>query len=399
MGILKEYARRGGEFVYHYQPIITTEEGGVVAVEALVRYREPDGTLVPPGKFIPQMEEDGSIEQFTRDHFPQLVDAIEQLQTIHPGLMLSFNLSSQSLRRKDCARYLLEVMAQKGVSPRLLQLEVLETGILQQEASVEQNVRLLADAGMSVAMDDYGTGYSSIDTLSLWPFKVIKLDRALIGRMSDSIKATTIVEATIQMAHKLGITVVAEGVETETQYRFLSSAGCDRLQGFWIARPMSVEMLETFITERQEHLYHGRPPLGLIVQAQMDHLEWRRQLLQELQSIRFERESGEPRVAHVLPEQNHHHCRFGRWYYGADQEYTDWPEFQALRAPHREFHQFAERLLTQVQQGARGEALESILHEMDRKTAEMIELLQQLEIRTFMHSVARGEDEGDKAYQ
>ncbi|MBT3309662.1 MAG: EAL domain-containing protein [Gammaproteobacteria bacterium] len=393
MGVLEEFSKERGTFIYHFQPIISSDHGRIVDVEALVRFQEKDGTLVPPGAFIPQMEADGSIEGFTRDHFPQLVTAIQQLRQYVPTLRLSFNLASQSLKKSDCSNFLLDELKRQGVPADALQMEILETGVLQQDERVEGNIRKLADAGMAVAMDDYGTGYSSIDTLSLWPFSSIKLDRNLIGRMAESQKATTIVEASIRMAHQLGISVVAEGIETETQYRFLTSAGCDKLQGFWIARPMPIDQLIHFIEENQSHLYQGRPPIGLIIQAQMDHLEWRRQLLQELQSIRFERKSGEPRVAHRLPEPNHRLCRFGRWYYSVDEDYIKWSEFKALREPHREFHQSADQLLDMVRRGDRSDDLEQLLLEMDRKTAEMIELLQQLEIRSFMESITREQDE------
>ena len=379
-----------GEFVYHYQPIISTDHGHVCDVEALVRFQKRDGTLVPPVKFIPQMEEDGSIDAFSRQLFPDLIRAIARLSKLSPVLRLSFNLSAQSLEHEDLSDFLLQVLDQESVSPRSMQLEILESGVLQQNPVVEQNLRDLAEQGMSIAMDDYGTGYSSIDTLSLWPFGVIKLDRMLVNRMVGSQKATTIVEASIHMAHKLGIQMVAEGVETQSMFRFLTSTGCDKIQGYWIARPMPLDEVEHFIRDNRSHACQT-PPVGLIMQAQMDHLEWRRQLMQELQSIQFEIESGEERVAHRLPELSHHHCRFGRWYYSANEAYTQWPQFEALREPHREFHQFAEQLIEGVKQGHKGAELEGLLQELDRKTIRMIELLQQLEMKAFIEFGAKPE--------
>ncbi|MBT7309021.1 MAG: EAL domain-containing protein [Gammaproteobacteria bacterium] len=245
---------------------------------------------------------------------------------------------------------------------------------------------------MVIAMDDYGTGYSSIDTLSLWPFSTIKLDRNLIKRMTESKKATTIVDTSIKMAHLLGIGVVAEGIETQTQARFLGSAGCDKLQGYWIGRPMPMDEVIVFI-EKKRGCAVQTPPIGLIMQAQIDHLEWRRQLLQELESIEFERECGEPRIDHLLPELSHHHCRFGRWYYSVDESYTKWKEFEALRDPHREFHKLSARLINMVKQGRRSSGLIDLLIEMDNKTIEMVGLLQRLEMRSFLQTREVGEDE------
>ncbi len=380
-----DFSEEQGEFVFHYQPIISTDHGQVSDLEALVRFQRRDGTLVPPSEFIPQMEADGSISAFTRTQFPRLVRALRQFQQTVPEMRLAFNMAAQSLLEPDCATFILDSLEREEIAPRYMQLEVLETGILQRDRQVEESLRRLAEAGMQIAMDDYGTGYSSIDTLSLWPFTTIKIDRNLVRRMSESEKATTIVETSIQMAHQLGIVVVAEGIEKESQYHFLASAGCDKLQGFWIGRPMPMEEVVAFIEDRKSYL-HKVPPIGLIIQAQIDHLAWRRQLLQELGSIRLEQEKGESRIMHRLPELDHHHCRFGRWFYSArDEEYTRWPEFEALREPHRTFHQLAEKLITEIRQG---EEVESLLSEMDRITIEIVELLQKLEVRSFLHSEA-----------
>jgi hypothetical protein len=190
----------------------------------------------------------------------------------------------------------------------------------------------------------------------------------------------------------LGITVVAEGIEHQAQYRFLTSSGCDKLQGFWIARPMPMEHAVKFVQDKQSK-HDQCPPVGLIMQAQMDHLEWRRRLIQELESIQFESESGQPRVAHRTPELNHHHCRFGGWYYSSDESYTEWEEFQALRQPHREFHQLANQLISHVKEGKKDSRLMALLAEMDEKTIEMVILLQRLEMRSFLFNESGGASE------
>ncbi|HIJ24594.1 MAG: EAL domain-containing protein [Gammaproteobacteria bacterium] len=383
---------KNGQFIYYFQPIISTDRGRVSDLEALVRFETEDGEIIAPGAFIPQMEAEGSIDLFTRLYFPLLVQSARSFCEIDPQLRLSFNLSSQSLQIEDCAAFLLQVLDQQEVKPSSMQLEVLETGLLQQNQIVEENLKRLSAAGMIIAMDDYGTGYSSIDTLSLWPFSSIKLDRDLIKRMLNSQKATTIVETSILMAHQLGITVVAEGIEHQAQYRFLTSSGCDKLQGFWIARPMPMEHAVKFVQDKQSK-HDQCPPVGLIMQAQMDHLEWRRRLIQELESIQFESESGQPRVAHRTPELNHHHCRFGGWYYSSDESYTEWEEFQALRQPHREFHQLANQLISHVKEGKKDSRLMALLAEMDEKTIEMVILLQRLEMRSFLFNESGGASE------
>jgi EAL domain-containing protein (putative c-di-GMP-specific phosphodiesterase class I) len=130
-----------GEFIYYFQPIISTDHGRVSDVEALVRFQQKDGTLIPPMAFIPQMESDGTIDRFTRRYFPLLVEAIRQLRTISPQIRLSFNLSPQSLQLDDCAAFLLQTLEQGGGVPEAMQLEVLETGILQQNGNVERNLK------------------------------------------------------------------------------------------------------------------------------------------------------------------------------------------------------------------------------------------------------------------
>jgi hypothetical protein len=140
---------------------------------------------------------------------------------------------------------------------------------------VLSNIRALSDAGVGLAMDDYGIGYSSMDTLSQWPFTTIKLDQGIVERMLDSSKNATIVRSSIRLAHELGLEVVAEGVETLPQHDFLVEAGCRIAQGYLLSRPLPLDEFKAFCA----HPSRCRGlPVGLVHMAIVDHVQWRREM-------------------------------------------------------------------------------------------------------------------------
>jgi len=154
-------------------------------------------------------------------------------------------------------------------------------------------------------MDDYGTGYSSIDLLSQWPFSVVKIDKEMIHRMLSSNKSTTIVQSSIHMAHQLGIDVVAEGIESAEVYNFLLNAGCTVAQGFWLSKPIPLSDFLTFI--KRDKRWSGLP-IGLIHMAQLDHIQWRRSLVDKVMAMAF----SEPRihtVQRIEAELDHRNCK------------------------------------------------------------------------------------------
>ena len=237
------------EFVFFYQPKISLITGKVYGAEALIRMVKPDGRIIPPEAYIPVAEQSPLIKEITRHMFQKLVKDLIVLIGLEPHMSISFNASARDFEDDVFTRMVLESLERFKLPAESLQVELTETATLEAGESIKRNILPLREAGIGLAMDDYGKGYSSLDTLSKWPFTTIKLDQGLIGRMFDSDKNLTIVESAIRMAHELGISVVAEGVENYEQYHRLLEAGCTRIQGYWISRPLTFDRYISFVNE------------------------------------------------------------------------------------------------------------------------------------------------------
>jgi hypothetical protein len=275
----------------------------------------------------------------------------------------------------------LDSLEASRLNPEALQVELTETVTLQSNAAIKHNILPLRSAGVGLAMDDFGKGYSSIDTLSRWPFTTIKLDQGLIGRMLESNKNATIVESAIRMAHELGISVVAEGVETNEQYHHLLAAGCTKVQGYWISKALPLHQFITFV---EEDIRWSGLPIGLIHMAIIDHVQWRKQLVTDLVKVALlPKNSPQRRYQNTMPL-SCHECRLGRWYYGPGQIFVDRTPFLAVDEPHRQFHEIGKTLIEMVTEGASMEDLTPHLRELSDASMLVMRHLQTLENEGLM---------------
>jgi len=246
---------------------------------------------------------------------------------------------------------------------------------------IKMNIMPLRDAGLGLAMDDFGKGYSSLDTLSKWPFTSIKLDQGLISGMFDSDKNLTIVENSIRMAHELGLSVVAEGVESYEQYHRLLEAGCTKIQGFWISKPLPLDKFIIFI---REGIRWSGLPVGLVHMAIIDHVQWRRKLISELVKTASYPKDSPHRKSLAPPPQSYHECKLGFWYDGVGQMFKERPSFKNLANPHFELHEIGKTLVAQVEDGASMNDITAGLRELAERSMEVLDLLHSLELEGMM---------------
>lgn len=231
-----------GELSLAYQPIYRLEDRSLVGAEALLRWQHPEHGMIAPSVFIDVAEQSGLIETIG----PQVlraacVDAMGWRRDF-PGntLFVSVNVSPRQLRSGDLATMVEHTLAQTGLPPEGLHIELTETAVIGDELRVSSVLSRLRDAGVKVWLDDFGTGFSGLSHLRRVPVEGVKIDRSFVAdvlRDPDDLALTT---AIIAMAHSLGITVVAEGVEKEGQYDILRERGCDLAQGYWLGYPMNV---------------------------------------------------------------------------------------------------------------------------------------------------------------
>ena len=233
-------ALKHDEFELHYQPIMCAESGTISGVEALLRWKT-GGELHAPAAFLPYLEQSGLIvpvgEQVIRDAIAQFATWI----TSTPGgqdLAGSLNLSRVQFRSPSLLDVILETLGEHNVSPSQLVIEVTETAMSDDVNNMVETLQKARDAGIRVAVDDFGVGQSSLSSLYELPADILKIDKAFVGRIEGS-ETQPVIEAILAMARAVGLTTTAEGVETQTQRAFLESAGCDYLQGFLFGRPVS----------------------------------------------------------------------------------------------------------------------------------------------------------------
>ena len=247
------HAVEAGELVLHYQPKMSFAEGRVTAVEALVRWRHPQRGFVEPAAFIPFAEQTGYIGAITRW---VLGRAIAQCGVWHRSglrLRMSVNVSARDLQQEDMLVNMVSAaLAEAQLPAGMLCLEITESALMEDPRSAQSTLRKLRELGVATSIDDYGTGYSSLAYIKQLAVTELKIDRTFVSGMEADPSNAAIVRSTIELGHNLGLTVVAEGVETDHELVELRRFGCDAAQGYYFARPMPAEALEKWLGAARE---------------------------------------------------------------------------------------------------------------------------------------------------
>ncbi len=236
-----QQALAGHQLAVFYQPQFDLRTHALVGVEALARWRHPQGGLVLPGAFIPVAEVTGLIQPIGEWILRQACRDARAWREAGAPVRVGVNLSPSQVRQRELAERIPRILAELGLEPAELELEITENLFLSPADTA--HLATLAELGIRFAIDDFGIGYSSLAYLNRFPFDRIKIDRSFIAEIGQSEHAETIIRAIVQLGHNLGKLVLAEGVETETQLAFLRRAGCDQAQGFLLGRPQPAELL------------------------------------------------------------------------------------------------------------------------------------------------------------
>ena len=228
------------EFELFYQPKYDLRTGKPCAVEALLRWRHPERGLVMPGEFIPVLEETGLIVPVGERVLRQACADLRAWRAAGlQALPVAVNISARQFRQQDLHARILELVAEAGIDPGLIELEITESQLMHDPEHAQRVLRALHEAGIRVAIDDFGTGYSSLSYLTRFPVSALKVDQSFVADVLDDHADAAIVRAIIDMAHTLGFIVVAEGVETQAQASLLRGLGCEQAQGYYFSRPLS----------------------------------------------------------------------------------------------------------------------------------------------------------------
>jgi diguanylate cyclase len=238
----------------HYQPKVDVETRDVVGVEALVRWDHPTRGLLPPAAFLPLVEDAGLMHELTIAVLEQSLDQVAVWSAAGRRIPVAVNLSPSSLVDADLPDRISDMLAERGLDPAMLELEITEDVIMNDRERGRELLHRIRDLGVGVAVDDFGTGYSSLAYLRELPIDELKLDRSFLQQMATDERAAAIVRATISLAHSLGLRLVAEGVEDEITADELCLSGCDRAQGFYFARPLPPDQLDTWLAAHDQRV-------------------------------------------------------------------------------------------------------------------------------------------------
>ncbi|MET0535252.1 MAG: EAL domain-containing protein [Steroidobacter sp.] len=223
-----------GEFELHYQPKVDVNTGIISSAEALIRWRDPQRGLVPPGEFIPLAEETGLILQIGDWVLHEACRQAREWQVNGTApVRVAINMSAQQFKQKNLAQIVQSALESANLEPTYLEIELTESAVMHNAAASAAVLEQLSRIGVHISIDDFGTGYSSLSYLRRFPLDKLKIDRSFIKDVLNNAEDAAIVEAIISLAHSLRLQVIAEGVETEAQLDFLRSLGCDKYQGFY----------------------------------------------------------------------------------------------------------------------------------------------------------------------
>jgi diguanylate cyclase (GGDEF)-like protein len=340
-------ALKQGEFRLYYQPKVDMRQGIVIGAEALIRWQHPERGVVSPGEFLPLVEDEPDLAVAIGDWV--LTEALRQMdQWVQQGLHLpvSVNIAARHLQHPEFVNRLTALLeALPDLEPGQLELEILETAALEDVAVASRVIRECRQMGIDFALDDFGTGYSSLTYFKRLPVNVLKIDQSFVRDMLDDTEDFAIVAGVIGLAEAFQRQTIAEGVETVEHGLLLLQLGCDRAQGYGIARPMPAEAIPAWVRDFQpaplwepvRALRWSRDDFSLLTMT-VEHRRWVKQLAAGLALAVMD--SG------ALPALDARDCRFGHWLQSNDgQRYSSIATFQTINAIHQNVHDRSKTLV------------------------------------------------------
>lgn len=320
-------------FCFYYQPQVSLLSGELIGAEALIRWINDDGNIIYPNEFIPIAEEYDYITEITFKMFDKFVSDLSVISNLNNDIKLSINFSAKDIVNDRLLKKIKRYIDSQIISTDSFSIEITETSYIHELD--QYRLSNIENLNIELIMDDYGTGFSNLISLINTPFKKLKLDRAIINGLGKSVKNEIIITETIKLSHRLGLEVVAEGVENDREYRYLQENGCSIAQGYLISKPIELsEFISSFILNKKK--WDGSV-LGLIRMAQLDHIQWRNDIINDAFKNFCDKNS--PIISCITEIKDHKCCSFGQWYYSDGVKYLYSNEdFNRIEKEHKELH-------------------------------------------------------------
>ena len=245
-------ALRNSEFLVYYQPEVAIDDGRLLGAEALIRWNHPEGGVVPAASFIEVAEETGLVVEMGEFVLANAATEAAQWPGGDDGPVVRVNLAAAQLQREDTVAFVRSVLHTSGLAPHRLCLEITESAVMTDVERSERILGRLKELGVTLAVDDFGTGFSSLAYLKRFPVDALKIDRTFVEGLGEDDENHAFVRSIVSLADALGLEVVAEGVETQLQSKILAQLGCHRAQGYLYAKPGPAEDLLSYFSSRQD---------------------------------------------------------------------------------------------------------------------------------------------------
>ena len=245
----------GDQLELHYQPKLNLQTGIVTHVESLVRWRHPTLGMIPPDNFIHIAEQTGQINALTQWVFLTSLKQYQQWRTLGLNISVAVNISAENLKDAHFYQFICQSVEEYKVPAEKITLEVTESAVVEDPESAIALLQQFKTRGMRISIDDYGTGYSSLAQLKQLPVHELKIDKSFVQRLSEDDDDRIIVRSTIELAHSMGLSVVAEGIEDEFALNWLAKNNCELGQGYFISRPKPANELTPWLLEQEAYVF------------------------------------------------------------------------------------------------------------------------------------------------
>jgi EAL domain-containing protein (putative c-di-GMP-specific phosphodiesterase class I) len=368
------------EFVLYYQPKILSINGKIIGAEALLRLKR-NGEIFSPFYFIPLCEQTGFIPVLTEYVINNLFDDYITFKENNIDPHISFNISALDLKTRRIIKQLKFLSDGLDIDLKKFQIELTETMLIDIDQSSIDNLNELITIGLSIALDDFGaSGFSSLEVLKKFPITVLKIDKGLIDNIEKDDKSYNIVMSILKLAHSIGIRTVAEGVENKASYHKLLFSGATSLQGYFLSKPLPIDEYIKFTKTTSKFPSNS---IGLIIQAQSDHLAYRAQILSLFYYMCESPDNfkvTDVNIKSLIIEDNE--CALGKWYFSEEAlEFNGLVEYDSLGYYHKEFHSISNYLLLSIlgKEDLQSNRLKEMMREFHHKSTDIVDCLLKLE--------------------
>lgn len=376
------------EFVYYYQPIYSLTNGKLFGAEALIRWIKEDGEILLPASFIPIAEEKGLIEDITLEMLPKLIrDIKEIINFTEDNFYTAFNLSKDMLTNNTISKHLDEELSIAGLSSSKIGVEISENTFMPFSDSVQNTIHQIAELGVNISLDDFSAGYTTLENLNQLPLSNLKLSMKIIRAAPTSRNDFRLLRHLISMAHQLRLSTIAEGVETHEEYFLLTSTGCTATQGFYFSHPLPFNNFIELVHSQSKYLGF---PFGLEYLAQIDHIDYRRDIIREALTI-FNNKNTKIRkhAYNRIPNLSSSACLLSDWINHVSWQWYDKADITELKKLHEDFHEAAHNLLDISSADTTEAQINQSITTLVEISINLMDKLQRISTNSIIHSFNR----------